>query len=194
MDYNLLYRWFVGLAPYDPVLGPDHLHEEPRPDAEWRGIYEAHEQPSKPCAGQTAVVGRVFFGGRDADRGLGFTEAFSSQGRQRRGRREAQTSRGRRPPGGRPSSPTWTTSPWRTGMGLPWPAWSPTPMIPPSAALRRSCSRPRVKKLAAASRPAEDKAYDTADHVAKLRARNVTPHVTQNIGPTKTGKSRQSAI
>lgn len=26
----------------------------------------------------------------------------------------------------------------------------------------------------------EDKAYDTADHVAKLRAINVTPHVTQN--------------
>ena len=27
-----------------------------------------------------------------------------------------------------------------------------------------------------------DKAYDTADHVAKLRAANVTPHVTQNNG------------
>ena len=26
----------------------------------------------------------------------------------------------------------------------------------------------------------EDKAYDTADHVANLRAINVTPHVTQN--------------
>jgi hypothetical protein len=26
-----------------------------------------------------------------------------------------------------------------------------------------------------------DKAYDTADHVAKLRAANVTPHVTQNM-------------
>jgi len=40
----------------------------------------------------------------------------------------------------------------------------------------------------------EDKAYDTADHVANLRASNVTPHVTQNNGPTKTGKSRCSAI
>jgi hypothetical protein len=39
-----------------------------------------------------------------------------------------------------------------------------------------------------------DKAYDTADHVANLRASNVTPHVTQNNGPTKTGKSRRSAI
>ena len=39
-----------------------------------------------------------------------------------------------------------------------------------------------------------DKAYDAADHVANLRASNVTPHVTQNNGTTKTGKSRRSAI
>ena len=39
-----------------------------------------------------------------------------------------------------------------------------------------------------------DKAYDTADHVANLRASNITPHVTQNNSPTKTGKSRRSAI
>jgi hypothetical protein len=40
----------------------------------------------------------------------------------------------------------------------------------------------------------EDKAYDTADHVAHLRAINVTPHVTQNEAITATGKRRQSAI
>ncbi|WP_249793851.1 transposase [Bradyrhizobium cenepequi] len=40
----------------------------------------------------------------------------------------------------------------------------------------------------------EDKAYDTADHVANLRAINVTPHVTQNNAVTKTGKRRRSAI
>jgi hypothetical protein len=40
----------------------------------------------------------------------------------------------------------------------------------------------------------QDKAYDTADHVTALRAMNVTPHVTQNNGSTKTGKRRQSAI
>jgi transposase len=40
----------------------------------------------------------------------------------------------------------------------------------------------------------EDKAYDTADHVASLRASGVTPHVTQNNAPTKAGKSRRSAI
>jgi predicted transcriptional regulator len=40
----------------------------------------------------------------------------------------------------------------------------------------------------------EDKAYDTANHVANLRASNVTPHVTQNDSVTKTGRSRESAI
>ncbi|MCA1459051.1 IS5/IS1182 family transposase, partial [Bradyrhizobium sp. BRP22] len=40
----------------------------------------------------------------------------------------------------------------------------------------------------------EDKAYDTADHVANLRALNVTPHVRQNNAITKTGKRRRSAI
>lgn len=40
----------------------------------------------------------------------------------------------------------------------------------------------------------EDKAYDAADHVARLRDLNVTPHVTQNDGVTKTGNRRRSAI
>jgi hypothetical protein len=40
----------------------------------------------------------------------------------------------------------------------------------------------------------EDKAYDPADHVAKLRAADITPHVTQNNGLTKTGRRRRSAI
>ena len=40
----------------------------------------------------------------------------------------------------------------------------------------------------------EDKAYDTADHVANLRAAGVTAHVTQNDAATKTGKRRHSAI
>jgi hypothetical protein len=41
---------------------------------------------------------------------------------------------------------------------------------------------------------AEDKAFDRADHVARLRALEVTPHVAQNNYQTKTGQTRQSAI
>src|ERR1700758_4873609 len=86
LDYNLLYRWFVGLSPDDPDLGSNHFHEEPRPAAERRGVCEVHDRASEPCAGQAAVVGRTFFGRWNADRGLGFAEELSSQGRQRRRR------------------------------------------------------------------------------------------------------------
>ena len=40
----------------------------------------------------------------------------------------------------------------------------------------------------------EDKAYDISDHVAALRQMGVTPHVAQNDSLTKTGKRRTSAI
>jgi Mg-chelatase subunit ChlI len=49
-------------------------------------------------------------------------------------------------------------------------------------------------QIAQGNETGEDKAYDTANHVANLRAGNVTPHVTQNNSATKTGKSRQSAV
>jgi IS5 family transposase len=39
-----------------------------------------------------------------------------------------------------------------------------------------------------------DKAYDSAEHVAALRAAHVTPHVAQNDCVSKTGKHRKSAI
>ena len=40
----------------------------------------------------------------------------------------------------------------------------------------------------------EDKAYDAQDHVAALRELNATPHVAQNACETKTGNRRRSAI
>lgn len=40
----------------------------------------------------------------------------------------------------------------------------------------------------------EDKAYDTSDHVAALRQMNVTPHVAQNDAVTKAGWRRKSTI
>jgi hypothetical protein len=40
----------------------------------------------------------------------------------------------------------------------------------------------------------EDKAYDTAEHVATLRQLGVTPHVARNDAETKAGNRRRSAI
>ena len=44
LDYNLLYRWFVGLSPDDPVWEPDCVDEEPRSAAERRGVCQVHDQ------------------------------------------------------------------------------------------------------------------------------------------------------
>src|SRR5437870_13195070 len=52
----------------------------------------------------------------------------------------------------------------------------------------------RAKEAGRRITAGEDKAYDTADHVAKLRAINVTPHVTQNDSVTSTGNRRHGAI
>ena len=52
---------------------------------------------------------------------------------------------------------------------------------------RAKCARRRITV-------GEDKAYDTQDHVAALRNIGVTPHVAQNDAATKTGKRRRSAI
>ena len=78
-------------------------------------------------------------------------------------------------------------------MDWRWPACSLLPM----AAERRASERMLKAKAKEAGRRitvGEDKAYDSADHVANLRAFNVTPHVAQNEAITSTGRHRHSAI
>jgi IS5 family transposase len=40
----------------------------------------------------------------------------------------------------------------------------------------------------------EDKAYDVAEHVKRLRAKNITPHIAVNDDVTKTGKARKTSL
>jgi transposase len=62
----------------------------------------------------------------------------------------------------------------------------------------RSTSEAMMKRQARRSKRritvGEDKAYDTFDHVSSLRSLNVTPHIAQNDTPSKTGKNRRSAV
>ena len=61
----------------------------------------------------------------------------------------------------------------------------------------RCASEAMLKKKAKGSKRVtvgEDKAYDTSDHVAALRRISVTPHIAQNDSLTKAGKRRRSAI
>ena len=52
----------------------------------------------------------------------------------------------------------------------------------------------KAKEAGGSTRWAKKRPFGTADHVAHLRAINVTPHLTQNDCITATGKRRRSAI
>jgi hypothetical protein len=72
-------------------------------------------------------------------------------------------------------------------------------VTPASGTAERRSSERMLKRLKKRLRRrritvGEDKAYDTADHVAALREIGVTPHVKRNDAETKTGKRRRSAI
>jgi hypothetical protein len=87
-------------------------------------------------------------------------------------------------PAGRETKPShWATPPWRTGMG------------------RHAQSRQRHRQASCLREDAEHQGQghritageeDKAYHVAYLGALNVTPHVMQNKGITRAGKSRRS--
>jgi transposase len=86
LDYNLLYRWFVGLSPDDPVWDATSFTKN-RDRLQGGEVFEAfmtallNHPEVKPLL---SAVGRAFFGGRDADRILGLAEELPPQGRQRR--------------------------------------------------------------------------------------------------------------
>ncbi len=52
----------------------------------------------------------------------------------------------------------------------------------------------KVKETGKPATAGEDKAYDVAEHGEALRKIGVTPHVARNNGPTKTGKTRTTII
>ena len=74
LDYNLLFRWFVGLNMDDPVWHPTTLYEEPGPAAGRRGCGNLLrcDPPSGP-AGRSAVR-RILHRGRHATGSLGEPE------------------------------------------------------------------------------------------------------------------------
>jgi transposase len=169
LDYNLLYRWFVGLAPDDPVWDPttftknrerlqngevftkfmtsllNHLQVKPL-------LSDEHFSVDGTLI--EAWASQKSFRPKD---GSGDDDGANFHGQKRKNDTHASTSDPdsrlyARPPGGRQSSLIWATQSWRTDMGWWWLAWSHTPMAPPNAAPRRSCSKPGAKPLAAASR------------------------------------------
>jgi hypothetical protein len=84
LDYNLLFRWFVGMDMDEPIWAPtvfsknrDRLLNQASPEF----------LPAGRGPGTGADVGRALHRRRHADRGLGQPEEFSAEGRRPRRRR-----------------------------------------------------------------------------------------------------------
>jgi transposase len=212
LDYNLLYRWFVGLSPDDPVWDPtvftknrDRL-QSGEMFAKFMSKLLHHPQVKPLLSDQHFSVDGTLIeawasqksfrpkdGSGDADGGANF------HGQKRKNDTHASTtdpdSRLYRKAAGREAKLSYmghATMENRHGLAVAGMVTLAT-----GTAERRASEtmlKARAKEAGRRITAGEDKAYDTADHVAQLRAINVTPHVTQNDSVTSTGKRRRSAI
>ena len=96
LEFDLLFRWFVGLGIDDPAWDPFELLEEPGPAAGRGDRGQVPGGGAGAAAGEAADLQRPLQRRRHADRGLGFDEELQAQGRRamiRRRRRAGATSR-----------------------------------------------------------------------------------------------------
>lgn len=210
LDYNLLYRWFVGLSPDDPVWDPtsftknrDRLLDG---EAFKKFMTKLLNHPAvKPLLSDEhfsvdgtlieAWASQKSFRPKDGSDGDG----TDFHGQKRKNDTHQSTtdpdSRLYRKAAGREAKLSYmghATMENRHGLAVAGMVSQAT-----GTAERRASETMLAAKSNQVGRritAGEDKAYDTADHVANLRGANVTPHVTQNEALTKTGKLRRSAI
>ena len=212
LDYNLLYRWFVGLSPDDPVWDPTVFtkNRDRLQHGEVFGKFMSkllHHPQVKPLLSDEhfSVDGTLIEawasqksfrpkdGSGDDDGGANF------HGQQRKNDTHASTTdpdcRLYRKAAGREARLCYmghATMENRHGLAVA----GMVTLANGTAERRASETMLKAKAKEAAHRitVGEDKAYDSTNHVANLRTINVTPHVAQNDSVTSTGKRRQSAI
>ena len=79
MEYNLLFRWFVGLSANEPVWHPTVFTKNPGPVAGGRGGRGVFLADRGTGAQQEASVRRTLYRGRNADRSVGGAEELAAQ-------------------------------------------------------------------------------------------------------------------
>jgi transposase len=210
LDYNLLYRWFVGLSPDDAVWDPTTFTKN-RERLQAGEVFKKfmtrllHHPQVKPLLSDEhfSVDGTLIeawasqrsFRPKDGSDGDGAD--FHGQTRKNDTHQSTTDpdSRLYRKAAGREAKLCYmghVTMENRHGLAVAGVLSKATG----TAERRASEAMLTIRRRLAGRRitVGEDKAYDTADHVAKLRAAAVTPHVTQNNAPSKTGRQRRSAI
>lgn len=211
LDYNLLYRWFVGLSPDDPVWDPTTFTKN-RDRLQHGDVFQKfmtrllnHPQVKPLLSDEHFSVDGTLIEAWASHKSFkpkddpGGGDGTNFHGQKRKNETHASTtdpeSRLYRKAAGREAKLSYmghVTMENRHGLavaGMVTPA-NGTAERRASEAMLAAKAKARGGRVTAG----EDKAYDTADHVANLRAADVTPHVTQNDGVTKTGKRRKSAI
>jgi transposase len=210
LDYNLLYRWFVGLSPDDPVWDPtvftknrDRL-QSGEVFAKFMNKLLNHPQVRPLLSDEHFSVDGTLIeawasqksfrpkdGSGDDDGGANF------HGQKRKNDTHASTSdpdsRLYRKAAGREARLSYmghVVMENRHGLAVAGMVTHATGTAERSAS--ETMLKAKAREAGHRITAGEDKAYDTAEHVTNLRALNVTPHVTQynNASP----RGRQSAI
>ena len=211
LNYNLLFRWFLGLSPDDPVWHPtsftqnrerlqegdvfqkfmtkllDHEKVKPLLSDEHFSVDGtlieawASHKSFKPKTSKKDGDGSNFHGQRRKNDTHQSTSDAQAKLYRKADGREAKL-----------SYMGHAVMENRNGLAVAGLVTQAN-----GTAERRASEKMLKKKAKGPGRPitvGEDKAYDTSDHIAALRKMNVTPHVAQNDTVTKTGKHRRSAV
>jgi transposase len=210
LNYNLLYRWFVGLSPDDAVWDPTTFTKN-RERLQAGEVFEKfmtrllnHPQVKPLLSDEHFSVDGTLIEAWASQRSFrpkdgGDQDGSNFRGQTRKNDTHQSTtdpdSRLYRKAAGREAKLAYmghVTMENRHGLAVAGVLSQATG----TAERRASEAMLTIRRRLAGRRitVGEDKAYDTADHVAKLRTLDITPHVTQNDGLTKTGRRRRSAI
>jgi transposase len=210
LDYNLLFRWFVGLSPDDRVWDATSFTKN-RERLQQGKVFDKFmakllEQPEvKPLLSDEhfSVDGTLIeawashksFKPKDANED---DDGSNFHGQKRKNDTHASTSdpdaKLYRKAAGREARLSYmghVVMENRHGLAVDGK------VSQADGTAERRASEAMLKRKARRRRRitvGEDKAYDSRDHVTALRRLNVTPHVAQNDALTKTGRRRTSAI
>ena len=195
LDYNLLYRWFVGLSPDDPVWNPTTFTKN-RERLQSGDVFQKFMNRLLNHPQVTPLLSDEHF---SVDGTL--IEAWASQksfrpkdgsdddgsdfhGQKRKNDTHASTtdpeSRLYRKAAGREAKLSYMGHALmdnRHGLAVGGRVTQATGTAEREAS--EAMLKAKAKSAAGRITVGEDKAYDTADHVANLRDAGVTPHVTQ---------------
>ena len=211
LDYNLLYRWFVGLSPDDRVWDATTFTKN-RERLQQGEVFQKfmakllNHRDVKPLLSDEhfSVDGTLIeawastksFKPKD---GSDDSDGSNFHGQKRKNETHASTSdldsRLYRKAAGREAKLSYMGHAMmenRNGLAVAGRVTLANGMAErrASEAMLKAKSKQATGRITAG----EDKAYDTSDHVAALRKINVTPHVAQNDAVTKAGWRRASAI